>query len=92
MEEATWRLAWLGLVYAAGSVAAQFGHRALMVLNGSGDPGWRGFNVFRLVSFVLGFIPPSQLKTGDTAVYVLLLALAVIVLSLPPFVFALVCE
>jgi amino acid transporter len=45
-----------------------------------------------LVSFVLGFIPPSQLKTGDTAVYVLLLTLAVVVLSLPPFVFALVAR
>jgi glutamate:GABA antiporter len=43
-------------------------------------------------SFVLGFVPPSQLKTGDTAVYVLLLALAVIVLSLPPFVYALVAR
>lgn len=42
-----------------------------------------------VVSFGLGFVPPSQLKTGDTVVYVLLLALAVIVLSLPPFVFAL---
>jgi amino acid transporter len=42
-----------------------------------------------LASFVLGFIPPSQLKTGDTTVYVLLLALATLVLSLPPFVFAL---
>ena len=42
-----------------------------------------------IVSFVLGFIPPSQLKTGDTVVYVLLLALATVVLSLPPFVFAL---
>lgn len=43
-------------------------------------------------SFVLGFVPPSQLKTGDTAVYVLLLALAVIMLSLPPFVYALVAR
>jgi glutamate:GABA antiporter len=42
-----------------------------------------------VASFVLGFIPPSQLKTGDTAVYVLLLALATLVLSLPPFVLAL---
>jgi amino acid transporter len=42
-----------------------------------------------VVSFLLGFVPPSQLKTGDTAVYVLLLALATVVLSLPPFVFAL---
>lgn len=45
-----------------------------------------------VLSFVLGFVPPSQLKTGDTAVYVLLLALAVIVLSLPPFVYALVAR
>jgi amino acid transporter len=40
-------------------------------------------------AFVLGFIPPSQLKTGNPVVYVLLLALATVVLSLPPFVFAL---
>lgn len=39
-----------------------------------------------LAAFVLGFIPPSQLKTGDPAGYVGLLALAVVVLSLPPFV------
>jgi amino acid transporter len=39
-----------------------------------------------LVSFVLGFIPPSQLKTGNPATYVLLLAAAVAVLSAPPFV------
>ncbi|MGY1706618.1 amino acid permease [Geodermatophilus sp. SYSU D00697] len=41
------------------------------------------------VSFLLGFVPPSQLQTGDPVVYVLLLALATVVLSLPPFVFAL---
>lgn len=41
------------------------------------------------VSFFLGFIPPSQLKTGSPIVYVALLALAVVVLSLPPFAFAL---
>jgi glutamate:GABA antiporter len=40
-------------------------------------------------SFVLGFVPPSQLATGSTTVYVLLLALATVVLSLPPFLFAL---
>jgi glutamate:GABA antiporter len=39
-----------------------------------------------LVSFVLGFIPPSQLKTGNPVVYVGLLALATILLCLPPFV------
>jgi glutamate:GABA antiporter len=39
-----------------------------------------------MVSFVLGFIPPSQLKTGNPVVYVALLALATILLCLPPFV------
>jgi len=39
-------------------------------------------------SFVLGFVPPSQLATGDTVTYVGLLVLAVVVLSAPPFVFA----
>ncbi len=38
-----------------------------------------------IVSFVLGFIPPSQLKTGNPVVYVGLLALATILLCLPPF-------
>jgi amino acid transporter len=41
-----------------------------------------------LASFLLGFIPPSQLATGGTVGYVLLLALATVVLCLPPFVFA----
>jgi glutamate:GABA antiporter len=39
-------------------------------------------------AFVLGFVPPSQLATGDTLTYVVLLAAAVGVLSAPPFVFA----
>jgi amino acid transporter len=37
-----------------------------------------------VVSFLLGFIPPSQLKTGNPALYVALLAAAVIVLTAPP--------
>jgi glutamate:GABA antiporter len=40
-------------------------------------------------SFLLGFVPPDQLQTGNPVVYVLLLALATVLLSLPPFVFAL---
>ena len=39
-----------------------------------------------VVSFILGFIPPSQLKTGNHLVYVGLLILAVAVLTAPPFV------
>jgi hypothetical protein len=42
-----------------------------------------------VVSFLLGFVPPDQLQTGNPVVHVLLLALATVVLSLPPFVFAL---
>ncbi len=40
-----------------------------------------------LAAFVLGFVPPSQLKTGNPVSYVALLAVAVVLLSLPPFVF-----
>ena len=39
-----------------------------------------------LVSFLLGFVPPSQLKTGNTVTYVLLLLTATVVLTAPPFV------
>ncbi len=39
-------------------------------------------------SFYLGFVPPSQLQTGNTVVYVLLLVGAVVALSCPPFVYA----
>jgi amino acid transporter len=39
-----------------------------------------------VVSFLLGFIPPSQLKTGNPVVYVALLAAAVIVLTAPPLI------
>jgi amino acid transporter len=39
-----------------------------------------------VISFILGFIPPSQLKTGNHLVYVGLLILAVVVLTAPPFV------
>ena len=39
-----------------------------------------------VVSFLLGFVPPSQLKTGNTVTYVLLLLAATVVLTAPPFV------
>lgn len=41
------------------------------------------------LSFYLGFVPPSQLKTGSALTYVGILAAGVIVLSAPPFIFAL---
>ncbi|MEX0991190.1 MAG: amino acid permease [Actinomycetota bacterium] len=40
-------------------------------------------------SLYLGFVPPSQLKTGNPLTYVLILAAGVILLSAPPFIFAL---
>jgi amino acid transporter len=39
-------------------------------------------------SLALGFIPPDQLKTGNPVAYVSLLALATVVLCLPPVVLA----
>jgi amino acid transporter len=39
-----------------------------------------------VVAFLLGFIPPSQLKTGNPVAYVALLFLATAVLTAPPFV------
>lgn len=41
------------------------------------------------LSFYLGFVPPSQLKTGNTFTYIGILVAGVVVLSAPPFVFAL---
>ncbi len=42
-----------------------------------------------VVSVLLGFVPPDQLQTGSPVLHVLLLALATVVLSLPPIVVAL---
>ena len=39
------------------------------------------------LSFVLGFVPPDQLKTGNPVVYVLGIALGLAILALPPFLF-----
>jgi glutamate:GABA antiporter len=39
-----------------------------------------------VVAFLLGFVPPSQLKTGNTVTYVLLLFTATAVLTSPPLV------
>jgi putative glutamate/gamma-aminobutyrate antiporter len=36
---------------------------------------------------VVGFFPPSQIKTVSTELYVLMLALGVLILSTPPFIF-----
>lgn len=39
------------------------------------------------LSFVLGFVPPDQLKTGNPVIYVLGIAIGLAILALPPFLF-----
>jgi amino acid transporter len=39
-------------------------------------------------SFLLGLVPPDQLKTGNPATYVVLLSAATVLLCLPPFVWS----
>jgi amino acid transporter len=39
------------------------------------------------LSFVLGFVPPDQLKTGDPVLYVVGIAIGLAILALPPFLF-----
>jgi amino acid transporter len=39
------------------------------------------------LSFVLGFVPPDQLKTGNPVVYVAGIAVGLTILALPPFLF-----
>lgn len=39
------------------------------------------------LSFVLGFVPPDQLKTGNPVVYVIGIAVGLAILALPPFLF-----
>jgi len=40
------------------------------------------------LSFLLGLVPPDQLKTGNPAIYVLLLSAATVLLCLPPFLWS----
>ena len=39
------------------------------------------------LSFVLGFVPPDQLKTGNPVIYVAGIAVGLAILALPPFLF-----
>lgn len=39
------------------------------------------------LSFVLGFVPPDQLKTGNPVAYVLGILIGLLILALPPFLF-----
>ena len=39
-------------------------------------------------SFLLGLVPPDQLKTGNPVTYVVLLSAATVLLCLPPFLWS----
>ena len=55
MAEASWRLGWLGLVYACGSIAANYGRRALLALAGFGvDWRFHGSDVLGATAAVMG--------------------------------------
>ncbi len=54
MAEASWRLGWLGLLYAASGVVGTFGRRALLALTGSIDLSLRMQEIFSLVAIAMG--------------------------------------
>jgi eukaryotic-like serine/threonine-protein kinase len=54
MAEASWRLGWLGLVYAAGSIATYFGRRLLLALVGFADWRFHVSDVFGFMAVAMG--------------------------------------
>ena len=54
MAEASWRLGWLGLIYAVAGAVEQFGRRALLALTGSLDPGPRVQDAFMVAAVAMG--------------------------------------
>jgi len=69
--EASWRLGWLGLIYAGGYAAVHFGARFLLALANGGDVTPRLQDVFSLIAVAMGMavyvvsrrhaLPPKQL-------------------------------
>jgi len=54
MAEASWRLGWLGLIYAVACLVGHFGERALLMLTGSIDQGARTQDVFLVATVAMG--------------------------------------
>jgi serine/threonine-protein kinase len=54
MAEASWRLGWVGLIYAVAGVVEHFGRGALLALAGTGDPGGRIQDAFIVATMVMG--------------------------------------
>ena len=54
MAEASWRLGWLGLIYAVACLLGHFGERALLMLTGSIDQGAHTQDVFLVATVAMG--------------------------------------
>jgi len=54
LAEASWRLGWLGLLYAGSGIVGTFGRRALLALTGSIDLGLRTQEIFTLAAIAMG--------------------------------------
>jgi eukaryotic-like serine/threonine-protein kinase len=54
MAEATWRLGWLGLIYAGAGLVEHFGRRALLALTGSAVPGANIQDAFIAAAVAMG--------------------------------------
>jgi serine/threonine-protein kinase len=64
MAEATRRLGWLGVTYAAGSIVTHFGHRALLLLSGSTDVGLRAADALGLSTVALALAVYAVSRRG----------------------------
>ena len=64
MAEASRRLGWLGVTYAVASIVTHFGHRALLLLNGSTDVGLRAADALGLSTVALAFAVYAVSRRG----------------------------
>ena len=54
MAEVSWRLGWLGLIYAVSGVIGHFGRRLLLAVTGTIEPGLRIQEAFGLAAIAMG--------------------------------------
>ena len=64
MAEASRRLGWLGVTYAVASIVTHFGHRALLLLNGSTDVGLRAADEIGLATVALALAVYAVSRRG----------------------------
>ena len=64
MAEASRRLGWLGVTYAVASIVTHFGHRALLLLNGSTDVGLRAADALGLATVALALAVYAVSRRG----------------------------